>query len=201
MQTPNRKTMIAQRVKEARLAKGYTQQEVADHTNISLRSIQRIEGGEVAPRTHTLKMLAAFLDIPLQDLLSAGASAGEPTENSIPRKIVLSIGLSLLIVLLYLAFAAQSTFPETGFEALNGLAALVGMISLLLVWIWKRGIKPIFTIAFMVVTLLLALAFVAQAPAFPETGFEALLYGAGVVAFIMVVLLRMWRKTYKEEHP
>ena len=41
--------MIAEIVKEYRAIKGYTQKELADISNISLRSIQRIESGEVVP--------------------------------------------------------------------------------------------------------------------------------------------------------
>ena len=50
--------MIASIVKEGRLAKGYTQKEVSDLTGISLRSIQRIENGEVEARTYSLKALS-----------------------------------------------------------------------------------------------------------------------------------------------
>lgn len=50
------KNMIASIVKEKRQELNMTQQELADLTNLSLRSIQRIEKGEVMPRKHTLKI-------------------------------------------------------------------------------------------------------------------------------------------------
>ena len=37
---------IAVRIKEGRLSKGYTQQELSDLAGISIRSVQRIENGE-----------------------------------------------------------------------------------------------------------------------------------------------------------
>jgi transcriptional regulator with XRE-family HTH domain len=42
-----RKEMIATLVKEGRLSKGYTQKELSELSNISIRSIQRIENGEI----------------------------------------------------------------------------------------------------------------------------------------------------------
>ena len=41
----NQKQLISVFVKEARLAKGYTQKELSELSNISVRSIQRIENG------------------------------------------------------------------------------------------------------------------------------------------------------------
>ncbi|WP_161622654.1 helix-turn-helix domain-containing protein [Cesiribacter andamanensis] len=190
--------MIAQLVKEARQAKGFTQQEVADQTRISLRSIQRIEGGEVEPRTHTLKELARCLDIPLQHLLTTSPEEVQPSVHSISKKIILSLGLSLLVVLLGLAFAAQSPYPETGFEALLGFAGLSALVTLILLRLWPQARRGILTLGFALITPLLALAFVAQAPTFPETGFEALLYMAFLTAFSTSMLLVVWRKKEKE---
>lgn len=113
--------MIASIVKESRLAKGYTQQELAERTNLSLRSIQRIESGEVEPRAYTLKVLAAILDIPLQNLLNT-SSIPQQGSSTTAKKVILSFGLSFLIILLAMAYAAQSTFPETHFEAALGRA-------------------------------------------------------------------------------
>src|SRR5579863_9589337 len=59
------KQEIAALVKEGRSAKGYTQQELADLAKLSLRSVQRIENGEVLPRSYTLRMLAQHLNFPI----------------------------------------------------------------------------------------------------------------------------------------
>ena len=52
-----------QQIKEARLRKGMTQQELADATKINIRTIQRIESGEVIARAYSLKMIASVLEI------------------------------------------------------------------------------------------------------------------------------------------
>ena len=40
-----------------------TQEELADKTEVSARTIQRIENGEVDPRAYTLQMIANALDV------------------------------------------------------------------------------------------------------------------------------------------
>lgn len=50
-------------IKELRLKKGITQEELAYRTEISVRTIQRIEKGEVDPRAYTLKAIASALDV------------------------------------------------------------------------------------------------------------------------------------------
>jgi len=50
-------------VKELRTKKGMTQEELADKTEVSARTIQRIENGEVDPRAYTLQMIAKALDV------------------------------------------------------------------------------------------------------------------------------------------
>lgn len=61
---------IKERIITGRQLKGLTQQELANLTGISLRTIQRIEAGESVPRSHTLKAIAAALKIQLTDLVT-----------------------------------------------------------------------------------------------------------------------------------
>lgn len=50
-------------IKELRIKKGMTQEELAEKTEVSARTIQRIEGGEVDPRAYTLQMIAKALEV------------------------------------------------------------------------------------------------------------------------------------------
>jgi transcriptional regulator with XRE-family HTH domain len=50
-------------IKELRTKKGMTQEELADKTEVSARTIQRIENGEVDPRAYTLQMIAKALEV------------------------------------------------------------------------------------------------------------------------------------------
>lgn len=52
---------LGQRISELRKAKGLTQEELVDRCNISVRTIQRIETGEVNPRSYTVKTILAAL--------------------------------------------------------------------------------------------------------------------------------------------
>jgi len=58
--------MIGQKIKELRIKKGLTQEELAERTKLSVRTIQRIESGDVDPRTYTLSLLAEALDVELE---------------------------------------------------------------------------------------------------------------------------------------
>lgn len=122
--------IIANTVKKHRIAMGYTQQELADISNISLRSIQRIEKGQVSPRMHTLKVLAKHLDFSLGFLDNQDQTLQAPKHTG---KIALYVGAMVVLILLALAYLAQSpNFPETSFELLLFAAAVISAISTLL---------------------------------------------------------------------
>lgn len=55
-------------IKELRAKKGLTQQQLADETGITLRTIQRIENGEVNPSLHSLNNLSRVLNTDLSIL-------------------------------------------------------------------------------------------------------------------------------------
>ncbi len=59
---------LGRKILELRREKGLTQEELVEQCNISVRTIQRIEAGDVTPRAHTIKMILAALDRDLEDL-------------------------------------------------------------------------------------------------------------------------------------
>jgi transcriptional regulator with XRE-family HTH domain len=144
------KEMIALLVKEGRLAKGYTQKELSELSNISIRSIQRIENGEIVPRSFTLKTIAEILGLPFEEF-----TKGAQKQNIIlkenddveirpgsainkPQRIILSIGLCLAILFLAWAFIAQSAkFPETNFEQFIFWAIVLLAMTAVLFFLWR----------------------------------------------------------------
>ncbi|MFI2741866.1 DUF4870 domain-containing protein [Zhouia sp. PK063] len=60
---------LALRVKELRLKRGYTQEQLAEESKLSLRTIQRIEKGESLPRGDTLVYLTNALKVAPEDIL------------------------------------------------------------------------------------------------------------------------------------
>ncbi|MFT5891925.1 MAG: transcriptional regulator with XRE-family HTH domain [Dokdonia sp.] len=59
---------LGRKIVELRQQKGLTQEELVAQCNISVRTIQRIEAGEVSPRVYTIKTILAALDRDLDDL-------------------------------------------------------------------------------------------------------------------------------------
>lgn len=56
---------LGTRISELRIQNSMTQKELADLCNIDIRTIQRIEAGEVVPRMYTLKLLSTALGFDL----------------------------------------------------------------------------------------------------------------------------------------
>ena len=156
---------VAILIKRGRATKRITQQELADLTGISLRSVQRIENEEVLPRPYTIRVLAKQLgileqinelDLPPFDqserreedpikrdiIVTQSASRwGSPSASrqlNRPRKIILSIGIGVLMILGTIAYIAQSArFPETDFEGSLLWMGIAGVYILILFRLWK----------------------------------------------------------------
>ncbi len=56
-------TEIGKRIKEIRLKKGLSQEELAEASKVNLRTIQRIENNETKPREKTLQLIFNALEI------------------------------------------------------------------------------------------------------------------------------------------
>lgn len=61
--------MFKDRLRSARITRGFTLQHVADFIGIPLRSYQKYEGGQVAPDFDCLVLLADLLNVPTDWLL------------------------------------------------------------------------------------------------------------------------------------
>lgn len=132
----NSTTEIARLIKENRVLKNYTQQELADLTGISLRSIQRIENAEVTPRLYSLKTLAGCLNFAIESEQQTHILIKASINQK--QKIILSAGSAVLLFLLAGAYIFQSpTFPEDAFELFLYIAAFVGVYTVIMFRIWK----------------------------------------------------------------
>ncbi len=83
-------------LKAYRKVKNYTQEELAKHSGISIRTIQRIEKGLTTGSSHTIKALAKALNIESSDLI---ITKQENAINDDYQKVKL-INFSILSVLL-----------------------------------------------------------------------------------------------------
>lgn len=78
-------TQFAERLTYQRKLKGFSQEQLADRTKVTVRTIQRIEKGEVTPHLRTVKLLAAALEVDVDDLLQLD----DPREENIQTKWLL----------------------------------------------------------------------------------------------------------------
>lgn len=60
--------MVKSKVRTLREELGYTQADLAEHSNLSIRTIQRLESGKSVPKGHTLKVLAQTLGVDSNEL-------------------------------------------------------------------------------------------------------------------------------------
>jgi len=60
---------LANRIKNLRIRKGLSQEELAEVSGLSLRTIQRIENGETEPRGDSLKRLATAFEVSPDEIL------------------------------------------------------------------------------------------------------------------------------------
>lgn len=138
--------MTASWLRDGRLSKGLTQKELSERSHISTRSIQRIENGELVPRSHTLKTLAEILGLSFEDFMKSvheqkfTLPQGEPPSITRPQRTVLSVGICLVILLLAWAYVAQAPrFPETTFELLVFLSMPIVVITATLFMLWHKN--------------------------------------------------------------
>lgn len=59
---------LGRKITSLRKEKGLTQEELVDKCNINVRTLQRIEAGEVTPRSYTVKTILAALDYDLSKI-------------------------------------------------------------------------------------------------------------------------------------
>lgn len=81
------KNSLSENLVYQRKLKGYTQEELADKSSVTVRTIQRIEKGEVNPHLQTVKLLASALGVTVEDLIIIE----DPKQETLHRKWMLLI--------------------------------------------------------------------------------------------------------------
>ncbi|MFF1416590.1 helix-turn-helix domain-containing protein [Streptomyces sp. NPDC058280] len=64
-----RRVALSHRIAALRIARGLSQDQLADRAGVERRSIQRYEGAISDPQFSDLVLIAAGLDIPIEDLV------------------------------------------------------------------------------------------------------------------------------------
>jgi len=110
---------LANKLKYHRKRNGYSQEELSTRTNVTVRTIQRIEKAEVNPHLNTIKLLVVALDIEVDELLSLE----NPKEETIKKKWLLLMHATPLLGI---------------------FLPLFNVLIPLFIWIHKRDDNPIY---------------------------------------------------------
>lgn len=91
-------------VSQARKKRGLTQEELAELTHLTVRTIQRIENGKTTPRPYTLRTISTVLNIPFEDLnaLQNGQAPDPVASDTDPAKAMHNLRLLCLSCFGYL---------------------------------------------------------------------------------------------------
>jgi len=65
---------LGRKIAELRKAKGLTQEELVEKCNLSVRTLQRIESGEVTPRSYTIRQIFSALDYEVYNSVEGGSN-------------------------------------------------------------------------------------------------------------------------------
>jgi transcriptional regulator with XRE-family HTH domain len=91
--------------------KGLTQEELVEKCNISVRTIQRIEAGEVTPRSYTIKTILAALGQDLEAIKEV-FSATQPTTLTVSKTHFQLLNLAFIIGIVYFILGFVETYID-----------------------------------------------------------------------------------------
>jgi transcriptional regulator with XRE-family HTH domain len=106
---------LGKKIAELRKAKGFTQEELVEKCNLSVRTLQRIESGEVAPRTYTIRLIFTALDFNVHE---------NPTQDFDEPKFQLSDRLSQF----YGFVSEMFNFKTNPMKKITVLAVTLGLV-------------------------------------------------------------------------
>jgi transcriptional regulator with XRE-family HTH domain len=146
---------LGKKISEMRKAKGLTQEELVELCNLNVRTIQRIEAGEVTPRSYTIKALFEALGIK-----ETKEVFGSEQTLTIPKFIYLALAGGILyffasifeIVMEGEYVSGEYSFKMLGFVIAKSLS-FVGYVLFVIGWI-KLGTllsNPMLKISFWII--------------------------------------------------
>jgi len=136
-------------IKELRIKKGMTQEELADKTEVSARTIQRIENGEVDPRAYTLQMIAKALDVDFSLFAENELEEKQESQKFDSNNWSALLHLSGIIPLIFPTLVLWKIKKDKNKDMINHFRAAISMqlciwlISLVGLWIYWKVNQPI----------------------------------------------------------
>lgn len=134
----------ADKIRELRNNKGWSQEQLATFSGLGLRTIQRIEAeGNISRESKVC--LAATFDVELSELdaISTSSETGQPSEQSIvayqPNRTMIGIGIVAFIV----SLLTYLLMPETTvISVLANMACITAAIHTTFSWYFHERQKP-----------------------------------------------------------
>jgi transcriptional regulator with XRE-family HTH domain len=162
---------LGEKISTLRKSKGMSQEMLAEHSRLSLRTVQRIESDETSPRPYTLRAMAAALNVSIEDFAT---HSGQSDMDRQPLKIINLAALSVMLI------------------------PILHLLVVALIWRWfntKRAVHPAgkriisFQVLWVIGTLILAiLAHVIQRAAIQSVAIGQLPPTMGIVYGIMLLV-------------
>ncbi|WP_157963186.1 helix-turn-helix domain-containing protein [Algoriphagus litoralis] len=119
---------LGKKISELRKAKGLTQEELVEKCNLNVRTIQRIEAGEVTPRSYTVKALFEALDYRWEEV----NNGIEREEQKVPSYLYLAFASGLLYFFMaFYEIGMEYEWIEDGFVENRNAFASVKLITFL----------------------------------------------------------------------
>ncbi|MBC8756261.1 helix-turn-helix domain-containing protein [Kordia sp. YSTF-M3] len=118
---------LGKKIADQRRAKGFTQEELVEKCNINVRTLQRIEAGEVTPRISTIKLIFEALEIEFENAVALNSSedtiAKKPQNhflellnfktNPMKKLLILLIPILSIIAMFVVMATQKTTFDDT----------------------------------------------------------------------------------------
>jgi len=110
---------LPKRIKALRIRKGFSQEELALKTGLSLRTIQRIEQGESTPRGDSIRRLSVALQVSPEEIMDWKIQE----DKNVITILNFQMTWSILFFIFYIIFGLQKVFyfkiiPESIFASI-----------------------------------------------------------------------------------
>ena len=139
---------LGKKISDLRKAKGLTQEELVEKCNINVRTIQRIEAGEVTPRSYTVKSILSALGYDWESVKEEFEWAEQNTISvsknfSLILKLAFGFGIGLIIVdsfNIFISLTRQLDLKNSlSFEITQPLYVTVQILSIICAFFFYLG--------------------------------------------------------------
>lgn len=137
---------LGKRILELRKSKGFTQEELVEKCNINVRTIQRIEAGEVSPRNFTIRTILEALGVDVDAFF--GTSIHEESTITLTKTESSQLQSSWVGGIFFTVFALLGVIVESMFwdyeEPIDGefiYWSIYGVLTLSSLFFFLRGYK------------------------------------------------------------